>query len=413
MKIPQLLAPAGSFEALRSAITAGADAIYFGVEQLNMRAKSVRTFTLADLGRIARECHSAGIKCYLTLNTVLYDHDMQLARRIIREAKKSKIDAIIASDYAAIEICRSHKIPVHISTQANVSNFESVKYFANVADVIVLARELTLKQVKEITTQVARKKIKGTSGENIRIEVFAHGALCMAVSGKCYLSLHEQNASANRGACTQNCRHAYKVTDVETNNELLVENEYIMSSKDLCTIDILDDLAEAGVDIIKIEGRTKSAEYVYEVTQCYREALTALAEKKYTTKRIAEWKERLNRVYNRGFWEGYYLGRKLGQWTKDPGSVATEKKVYVGKATKYYPKLKVAEFLLEAGNLQKGDELLIIGTSKGVLRQVLNKMHVNGEERDNAMRGDSLTFPLSVKTTKSDKLYKTVKAPYG
>jgi len=413
MRLPKILSPAGSWEAMRAAIYAGADAVYFGVEQLNMRAKSVHAFTVDDLAKVAEECHQAKVACYLTLNTVLYDHDIQLAKRIIHEAKKCKIDAIIASDYAAIELCRKEKIPVHISTQANVSNFESVKYFSSLADVIVLARELTLKQTAAIVKEIKRKNIKGPSGDKLKIEIFAHGALCMAISGKCYLSLHEQNASANRGACTQNCRHEYKVIDTETNSELLIENEYIMSSKDLCTIHILNELVSSGVDVLKIEGRTKSAEYVYEVTKCYKEALQAIRDGNYTSEKISAWQQRLTSVYNRGFWEGYYLGRKMGEWSDTPGSKATERKVYVGKSTKYYPKIKVVEFLLEAGSIKRGDELLIIGTEKGIVRHVLDKMKVNGLLREEAYKGDSLTFPLDEKAGRADKLYKTVKTEYG
>lgn len=407
--MPELLAPAGSFEALRAAIAAGANAVYFGVEQLNMRAKSTRPFSLDDLKRIAAETHKANVKCYLTLNTVLYDHDMQLAKAIVKAARKNKIDAVIASDFAVIELCKKEKIPVHISTQANVSNLEAVKYLAPAADTIVLARELTLKQIAAIIREIKRKRIKGPSGRLLQVEVFAHGALCMAISGKCYLSLHEQNASANRGACTQNCRHAYKVVDLETGSELVVENEFIMSPKDLCTIDILDEIVATGVGVLKIEGRTKSAEYVYEVTKCYREALDALAEDSCTPEKVAGWLKRLGAVYNRGFWEGYYLGRRLGAWTSSPGSIATERKVYVGRSTKYYPKIQVAEFLLEAGSLKKGDELLIIGTEKGTIKHILGTMLVNGVENEVAGRGDSLTFPLLTKTNRSDKLYKLVK----
>jgi U32 family peptidase len=408
-KVPQLLAPAGSFEALRAAVAAGASAVYFGVEQLNMRAKSTRSFSVAHLPKISQECRAAGIKCYLTLNTILYDHDLQLARRIVRAAKKHRIDAVIAADPAVLEICRAEQVPVHLSTQANVSNIQSVRFFASVADTIVLARELTLQQTAAICREIRRKRITGPSGKLVQIEIFAHGALCMAISGKCYLSLHEQNASANRGACTQNCRHSYRVTDLQTNSELVVENEFIMSAKDLCTIDMLPEMVQSGADILKIEGRTKSAEYVYEVTCCYREALDALAAGTYDRGKVEGWLKRLRSVYNRGFWEGYYLGRRLGEWTASDGSVATEKKIYVGKGVKYYPKAGVAEFRLEAGAVKKGDELLIIGTKSGVVRHQLAEMCVNGQAHEAAGRGDSLTFPLLLKTGKDDKLYKLVK----
>ena len=409
-KKPELLAPVGSFESLQAAINAGADSIYFGTEQLNMRAKSINSFALSDLAEISTRCKEAGIKAYLTLNTVMYDHDIQLLRSILQEVKKVGIDAVIASDFAVIEMCNTMGVPLHVSTQANVSNIESVRFFSRFADVVVLARELTLRQVEAIVKEIRRKKITGVSGRLLEIEVFAHGALCMAVSGKCYLSLHAQNASANRGACTQVCRHPYKVTDLETGDELVVDNEYIMSPKDLCTIDILDQLLATGVDVLKIEGRGKSADYVDTVTRCYREAIEAVAQGIYTGERIKEWKERLATVYNRGFWEGYYLGRELGEWTPQPGSAATEKKVYIGKSTKYYPKIGVSEFLIETGTVQKGDTVMIIGNKVGMLKEQLVEMKVNGEDGDSATRGDKLTFPFATKPSSGDKLYKIVKA---
>jgi U32 family peptidase len=409
-KHPLLLAPVGSFESLQAAINAGAGAVYFGTEQLNMRAKSINSFALTDLAGISARCKEAGIKAYLTLNTVMYDHDIQLLRVILQEVKKVGIDAVIASDFAVIELCNPMGIPLHISTQANVSNIESVRFFSRFADVVVVARELTLRQVEAITKEIKRKQITGVSGRLLEIEVFAHGALCMAVSGKCYLSLHAQNASANRGACTQVCRQPYKVTDLETGNELMIDNEYIMSPKDLCTIDILDQLLATGIGVLKIEGRGKAADYVYTVTKCYREALDALAEGTYTEERIKGWKERLATVYNRGFWEGYYLGRKLGEWTPHPGSAATEKKVYIGKSTKYYPRIGVSEFLIETGTVQKGDTIMIIGPKVGMVKKQLVDMKVNGTEGDSATRGDKLTFPFATKPSTGDKLYKIVKA---
>ncbi len=408
----ELLSPAGSFESLYAAIQAGADAVYFGVEQLNMRAKSINSFSLEDLKTISSDCKAQGIKAYLTLNTVMYDHDMQLLRTILQEAKQQKIDAIIASDFAVIEVCNQLGLPVHLSTQANVSNFQSVQFFSRFADVIVLARELTLTQVENITREIERKNIRGFSRAPLRIEVFAHGALCMAISGKCYLSLHQQNASANRGACTQVCRRSYKVTDTETGEELMVDNEYIMSPKDLCTIDILDRVIESGVDVLKIEGRGKGPEYVYTVTKCYREAIHAISEGTYTDDKIMQWKEELATVYNRGFWEGYYLGRKLGEWTPDPGSDATEKKVYLGKCTKYYSGIGVGEFLIETGSIQKGDIILLTGNRYGICKETLVDFRVNGEMDDIANKGDKLTFPLTVKPSLNDKLYKIVKAEH-
>lgn len=322
----ELLAPAGSFESLMAAIHAGADAVYFGVAQLNMRAKSINSFRIEDLEEIGAICRAHRVKTCLTLNTVMYDYDMQLIRTILNEVKKHGINAVIASDFAVIEMCRSMNIPLHISTQANVSNVEAARFFAPFSDVIVLARELTLQQVKAITAAIEREDIRGVSGHRLRIEIFAHGALCMAVSGKCYLSLHEQNASANRGACTQNCRRPYKVIDLETGNELEIDNEYIMSPKDLCTIDILDQVADSGAAIIKIEGRGKGADYVYTVTSCYREALQALEDGTYDELKVKDWMSRLEKVYNRGYWEGYYLGKKARRMDKKSGLRSYRKK---------------------------------------------------------------------------------------
>lgn len=405
----ELLSPAGSFESLQAALEAGADAIYFGVEQLNMRAKSVNSFTINDLNQIKAKCEDFGAKAYLTLNTVMYDHDLQLIRSIVTKAKQQQIDAVIAADFAVIEICMSLHMPLHISTQANVSNIEAVKFFARFVDVIVLARELTCTQVEQITREISRKKIIGVSGDLVKIEVFAHGALCMAVSGKCYISLHEQNASANRGACTQPCRRPYKVTDAETGEELLIDNEYIMSPKDLCTIDILDQVIAAGVDVIKIEGRSKPADYVYTVTKCYREALDAIESGNYTAEKIKSWKEELSTVYNRGFWEGYFLGRKLGEWTSHPGSAATEKKIYIGRHTRYYPSIGIAEFLVESGQITKDDSFLVMSAKFGVWKSKPSSLRVNGEESSNAGSKDLITFPMEVKPAIGDKLYKIIK----
>ncbi len=404
----ELLAPVGSFESLQAAINAGADAIYFGVEQLNMRAKSTNSFLIDDLKEISRICKKNNIKSYITLNTVIYEHDKQLLFTILKEVKKNKIDAVIASDFAVISNCKQLKIPIHISTQANISNIEAVQFYAQYADVVVLARELTLKQVEKIKKEIIRKKITGPNGELIKIEIFGHGALCMAVSGKCYLSLHSQNSSANRGACTQNCRRAYRVTDIETNDELMIDNEYIMSSKDLCTIDFLDKIISSGVDVLKIEGRGKGAEYVYTVAKCYREAIDAIKNKSYTKEKIDQWKIELEKVYNRGFWEGYYLGSKLGEWTTNPGSAATEKKVYLGKGVKYFSNIKVGEFLIESGNLKEGDTILITGKNIGAIKEKLNTITVNGIKKSIAKKGDKITLPLQFKTLPTDKLYKVV-----
>jgi len=408
----ELLSPAGSFDCIQAAINAGADAIYFGVEQLNMRTRSSNPFSISDIKEVSTLCKSSGIRAYITLNTVMYEHDMQLLRTILQEVKKQNIDAVIASDFAVIEYCNQLNIPLHISTQANVSNIESVIFFSRFADVVVLARELTLKQVEHISKEIKRRKIKGVSGALLKIEVFVHGALCMAISGKCYLSLHSQNASANRGACVQNCRRPYKVTDVETNEELLIDNEYILSPKDLCTIDILNQVVNSGADVLKIEGRSKGADYVYTVTQCYREALQAIENNTYTAEKIEDWKKKLSTVYNRGFWEGYYLGRKLGEWTAHPGSAATEKKIYLGKGSKYYPKIKVGEFVIESGAIKAGDTLMVCGPACGMVKEKFEKLIVNGIEATEAIRGDKITFPFGTKVTAGDKLYKIIESSH-
>ncbi|TZF82635.1 U32 family peptidase [Pedobacter sp. BS3] len=404
----ELLSPAGSFECLQAAINAGADAIYFGVEQLNMRAKSVNSFSVQDIKEISSSCKASGIKSYITLNTVMYDHDMQLMQLILKEVKKQQIDAVIAADFAVINYCNRLNIPLHISTQANVSNIESVQFFSGSSDLIVLARELTLRQIAGICKEIKRRKIKGVSGELMKIEVFVHGALCMAVSGKCYLSLHSQNSSANRGACAQECRHPYKVTSLETNQELIVDNEYIMSPKDLCTIGVLDQLVESGADVFKIEGRSKGPDYVFTVTQCYREAIDAIAENTYTPEKVEDWMKRLSTVYNRGFWEGYYLGHKLGEWTRTPGSIASEKKVYIGRGSRYYPKIKVGEFLLESGSIKPGDTLMITGPKIGVAKEKIEALIVNGLKSEVAAKGDRITFPVGIKISPGDKLYKII-----
>jgi putative protease len=409
----ELLSPVGSFENLHAAIQGGADAIYFGVEQLNMRAKSINSFSINDLAKIKSICSQHQIKSYITLNTVMYEHDMQLLKTILKEVKKQNINAVIAADFAVMEYCKQLKISVHISTQANVSNIASVKFFSNFSDAVVLARELTLKQVKQIADEISRKNIKGISGELMRIEVFVHGALCMAISGKCYLSLHSQNSSANRGACAQNCRHAYKVRDLETDEELMIDNEYIMSPKDLCTINILDQIINSGATILKIEGRSKGPEYVYTVTKAYRQAIEEIQAGTYTQEKAEKWKTELNKVYNRGFWEGYYLGKEYGEWTTHPGSAATEKKVYVGKGRKYFPKIKVGEFILESGSIAVGDTLLVTSPDFGIVKEKMNRLVANGVEVERAVRGDLITFPIEKKITAKDKLYKIIEEKNG
>jgi putative protease len=403
-----LLAPAGAFDSMQAAINAGADAVYFGVEQLNMRTRSSVGFTIEDIAVVAALCHQHQVKTYITLNTVMYDHDMQLLRSILHEVKTHGIDAVIAADFAVMELCNQMNIPLHISTQANISNVASVQFFARMADVVVLARELTLQQTAAISRDIERFDIRGESGQRLQIEVFVHGALCMATSGKCYMSLHTQNASANRGACVQTCRRPYKVTDAETGEELLIDNEYIMSPKDLCTIAVLDQVIAAGVDVLKIEGRSKGAEYVYAVTKCYREAIDAVAAGTFTKEKIAAWEAELEKVYNRGFWEGYYLGHELGEWTKHPGSVATEKKIFLGRGSKYYPKIQVGEFDIEAGSIKAGDTLLITGNAHGMIRETLQTLTVNGEPAGTANKGDKLTLPVATKVLPTDKIYKIV-----
>ncbi|HLF46014.1 MAG TPA: peptidase U32 family protein [Chitinophagaceae bacterium] len=405
----ELLSPVGSFDCLQAAIDAGADAIYFGVEQLNMRTRSSNSFSIKDIAEISTRCRSNSIKSYIALNTVMYEHDMQLLKSILLEVKKQGIDAVIASDFSVIEYCRQFQIPLNISTQANVSNIEAVQFFSSFSDVVVLARELTLKQIENICKEIKRKKIKGLSGELIKVEVFVHGALCMAISGKCYLSLHTQNASANRGACVQNCRRPYIVKDAETNEELLIDHKYVMSPKDLCTIGLLDQVINSGVSILKIEGRTKGADYVYTTTRCYKEAIQAIENNQYTGEKTAEWMQCLSTVYNRGFWEGYYLGRKLGEWTPHPGSAATERNIYIGKGSKYYFKINIAEFLVETGNIKAGDTLMVSGPLCGMVKKIPERLIVNGCENKEAMKGDKITFPFTVKIGSKDKLYKIIK----
>lgn len=363
----ELLAPAGAFDRLTAAIDAGADAVYFGVEQLNMRARSANNFTVDDLPEVSRLCRAAGVRSYITLNTVLYDHDLPMMRRIVAAAAEHQMDAIIAMEPGVMQYARELGVDVHLSTQANITNVEAVKFYAQFAEVMVLSRELTLSQVAHICRAIEQQNICGPSGKPVKIEAFVHGALCMAVSGKCYLSLHTHNSSANRGACKQNCRRTYTVKD-EEGHELLIDNEYIMSPKDLNTIGFLDKLVEAGVGVFKIEGRSKGPEYVYEVTRCYREALDAIAKGTFNCSRVDEWMERLQQVYNRGFWGGYYLGQKMGEWTDAPGSVAKERKVFLGTGIKYFSGIGIGEFKLQSGGLRLGDEVIITGPTTGYLR---------------------------------------------
>jgi putative protease len=406
----EVMAPAGSWEAMMAAIKAGADSVYFGVEQLNMRARQTNNFLVDDLPEVARVCGEAGVKSYITMNTIIYDHDISLMRRIIDKAKDAGITAVIASDLAVMNYCRKKGMEVHISTQSNVTNLETVELFSDYADVIVMARELTLKQVGDMVKAIKKNNITGPSGNLVQIEIFAHGALCMAVSGKCYLSLHSHNASANRGACIQNCRREYTVTD-EEGIELKIDNEYIMSAKDLCTIDFLDKILEAGVQVLKIEGRGRAADYVYTTTQCYREAVDAFEEGTYTQEKIAVWREKLSSVYNRGFWDGYYLGRKMGEWSNVHGSVATTKKIYIGKGVKYFEKIGVGEFLMESHDINIGDKLIVTGPTTGLIETTVEEIRLgSGDSVQQAVKGNTISLQIGEKIRASDKLYKIVAA---
>lgn len=406
----ELLSPAGSWESLMGAIQAGADSIYFGVEQLNMRARSSINFSMDDLKKIAELSRKHNIKTYLTLNTIIYDHDISLMKRIVNEAKLNKIDAIIAHDQSVLNYCKKIGIPVHISTQANVSNIEAIEFYSNYADVIVLARELTLKQVADIIHGIIRKKIKGASDELVKIEIFGHGALCMAVSGKCYLSLHSHNASANRGVCIQNCRRNYIVTDKEDGVEFEIDNDYIMSAKDLCTIDFIDKILDAGVSVLKIEGRGRNEEYVFTTTKCYREAIDSYVNGTYTPEKVNQWKQMMETVFNRGFWDGYYLGKKIGEWNNSSGSKASKQKIYVGKGIKYFDKIKVGEFKLETQSLSVGDEIIVSGPTTGVVQSKVNELRVNDAVVEKVKKGEVFSLPISAKIRLSDKLYKIVDA---
>ena len=409
-KTVELLSPAGSYEALMAAIKAGCNSVYFGVEQLNMRARSTNNFRTEDLDQIASICKSNNVKSYLTLNTVMYDHDINLMKRIVDRAKESGITALIASDHAVLNYAKKSGVEIHISTQANISNIDTVEFYASYADVMVLAREVSLKQVAEITRLIKNRNITGPKGNLIEIEIFAHGALCMAVSGKCYLSLHSDFASANRGACIQNCRRSYVVTDKESGTEFEVDNEYIMSAKDLCTIGFLDKIMEAGVAVLKIEGRGRAADYVHTVTACYREALDSWKQGTYNSEKIAAWMQRLATVYNRGFWDGYYLGRTMGEWNNEYGSNATKKKVYVGRGVKYFEKAGIAEILMESHQLSSGDEIIITGPTTGYIHHILTDMMVAGTNVSVAKKGETFTTPLPEKIRSSDKIYKLIDA---
>lgn len=404
----EIMAPVGSYESLMAAIQGGADSIYFGIEGLNMRSRSSNNFTTDDLRKIVAICKEHGIKSYLTVNTVIYGEDLSLMREIIDAAKEAEVSAIIAADVAAMNYANTIGQEVHLSTQLNISNVEALKFYARFADVVVLARELNLKQVHEIYTQIIEQQIKGPKGELIRIEMFSHGALCMAVSGKCYLSLHEMNASANRGACMQICRRGYSVKDKDSNIELDIENQYIMSPKDLKTIHFMNKMMDAGVRVFKIEGRARGPEYVRLVTECYKEAVQAYCNDSFDEEKIAAWNERLTSVFNRGFWDGYYLGQRLGEWSSKYGSGSTKKKVYVAKGIKYFSTLGVAEFEMESGSLQVGDEILITGPTTGAVMQTIEEIRVDLQPVQETVKGERFSFKVNEKVRPSDRLYKMV-----
>lgn len=404
----EIMSPVGSCESLMSAIQAGAGAVYFGIEQMNMRARSANNFTIDDLRKISSICKKNKIRTYLTLNTIIYDNELALMRKIVNAAKKNNITAIIASDMSVILYAMSVGVEIHMSTQCNITNIEAVKYYARFADVVVTARELTLKQVTEIVAEIKKEKIKGPSGKLLKIEIFAHGALCMAVSGKCYLSLDNMNFSANRGACLQLCRRGYVVTDKEEKIQLEVDHEYIMSPKDLCTIGFLDKIIKSGVSVLKIEGRGRSPEYVKAVTECYREALSAIADGTYTKEKIKNWTKRLASVFNRGFWDGYYLGKKLGEWTENYGSRATKTKIYLGKITNYFSKLKVAEIKIETNQVKTGEEILITGPTTGVVGMKISEIRVALKKTDIASKSDVCSIPVPKLVRRNDKIYKLI-----
>ncbi len=404
----ELMAPAGNFESLQAALDNGADSIYFGVEQLNMRARASINFTLDDLQEISTRCSAKNVRTYLTLNTIIYDHDLSIVKTLLQKAKDADITAVIAMDQAVIATARAIGMEIHISTQINITNIETVKFYAMFADTMVLSRELSLRQVKKITEQIVKEDVKGPSGNLVEIEIFGHGALCMAVSGKCYMSLHNHNSSANRGACKQNCRKKYTVIDQETGVEMELDNEYIMSPKDLCTIDFLDQIVDVGVKVLKIEGRGRAPEYVAQVIRCYRDAIDSIETESYSKEKVISWMLDLEKVYNRGFWSGYYLGQKLGEWSKGSGSHATQKKVYLGKGMHYFPKAKVGEFKIEAYDMTVGDTILITGPTTGAKEMKVLEMYVNDETGTKASKGDSCTIPLEFRIRPSDKLYKIV-----
>jgi U32 family peptidase len=405
MKKVEIMAPAGNFECLMAAIQGGADSVYFGVENLNMRSHSANNFSSHDLPKIVEICKENGVKSYLTLNITLYNEDLEAARLTLDSAKMAGVTAVIASDMAVISYARSIDMEVHISTQLSISNIESLRFYAQFADVVVLARELNLYQVKEISEIIENENICGPSGNLVRIEMFCHGALCMAISGKCYLSLHEYNSSANRGSCFQLCRRGYEVTDLETGRQLLVDNKYIMSPKDLCTIEFIDKIVKAGVTVLKIEGRARSAEYVLKVTNAYSKAAEAYNNGCFSPEMALKLKEQLSEVFNRGFWDGYYQGAKLGEWSDVYGNKATKKKQYIGKVTNYFSNIGVAEILVEAAPISVGQDIMIIGPSTGVIELNIQEIRVDLEKCETANQGIYCSIPISNRLRRNDKVY--------
>ncbi len=406
----EIMAPVGSYESLMAAIQGGAGSIYFGVEQLNMRSRSSNNFSIEDLKKIAQIASGNGVKSYLTLNVEIFDGEISRMHEILGAAKEAGISAVIAADISVIQYARSINLEVHISTQVNITNIEAVKFYAHFADVVVLAREMNLGRVTEISRQIEEQQVKGPSGNLVRLEMFAHGALCMAVSGKCYLSLHEMNSSANRGACLQTCRRSYTVTDKETGAELEIDNEYIMSPKDLKTIHFLNKVLDAGVSVLKIEGRARSPEYVKTTAQCYHEAVDAYFDGTFTDAKVEDWNKRLSSVFNRGFWNGYYLGQRLGEWSKNYGSQATRRKIYTGKCTNYFKKPEVAEFKLETGNLRVGDEIIITGPTSGVIQTTVEEIRYELKPVEEGIKGQRISIPVDTLVRRSDKLFRLVDA---
>jgi U32 family peptidase len=406
----EIMAPVGSYESLMAAIQGGAGSVYFGVEHLNMRSRSANNFSLDDLRKIVEISSANGVKTYLTLNVEIFDTETEQMQTVLKAAKEAGVSAVIAADISVIIYARSIGLEVHISTQVNITNIEAVKFYARFADVVVLAREMNLGRVYEISNQIIEQQVKGPSGELLRLEMFVHGALCMAISGKCYLSLHEMNSSANRGSCLQTCRRAYIVTDMETGAELEIDNEYIMSPKDLKTIHFLNKILDAGVSILKIEGRARSPEYVKTTVECYHEAVESYLDGTFFEEKIMDWDERLSSVFNRGFWNGYYLGQRLGEWSANYGSVATKRKIYVGKCTNYFSNMNVAEFKLETQNLKAGDEIIITGPTTGVFQTVIKEIRFDFEAVEEGLKGQCISVPVEIKLRRSDKLFKVVDA---